>query len=643
MRAHTITAFVGIASLAIGWGVGRLGPGSSPTNFPPPQSRTDAGAAAAGTKSGDAPPELVDIDPATQTGRALTALLTASRQPNYQLRYRDSILAVSRLGPGDIQAALAFAKRSKRNEDRRLYPMIIARWAETDPKAAATFALAEKGSFQGWQRQSAISSSAAEWARRDPAAAKAWALGLEDPADRSIVAGAVASGMVAADPDGAFAWLQALPQDNRTLGAYSDFFRQWSTVDPLAASRKVLSLPFGEMRINAMTSIAASWADSDPTAALGWARSISETGARNRMLATVIGQWAATEPLLAAEAASEFPAGSIRNDALGNIITYVGLKDIDAAISLANEKLIGNARNNSLRNACQRLSYENPGGAAKIAIAIPEGPERDQAIGETMRNWASQSPADAMAFIEANLPEGTSRKNALSAAINGWAQIDPKAALEFTLKNGTDKPDEIVGRATSWASLDAAGALAWAKAQKDGPTKALVIAGAIAGMTGNDPDRAKELATPQFLASIPDDTRSNLTRSIANELASNDPVAAADWAASLSDPKARAGAFGATGGAWAAFDPVAAAAWLDKLPAGGDRDSATSSYARAVISSDPEGAAAWAVTIQDSGRRINTVTEIFNQWTGRDKPAATAWLQATPSLSAAEKQALLPK
>ena len=238
------------------------------------------------------------------------------------------------------------------------------------------------------------------------------------------------------------------------------------------------------------------------------------------------------------------------------------------------------------------------------------------------------------------MTDNPTRDASMNAALEGWVNIDPKAALDFSMNSGNTKPDDITRRVTAWASNDPTSALAWAKGLSDSPAKNSAIAGAVGGLALTDPERAMPLVTPQLLGSISDDARRALGNIIASKL---EPTNAADWASKLADPLARESAYRTTGETWAKADPVAAAAWLEKLPEGQDRDWSTASYARVVQSTDPEGAAAWASTIRDPREREGVITDVTRNWLNSDKKAATAWLQATTALSPEAKARLLPK
>src|SRR5207244_10853710 len=129
----------------------------------------------------------------------LSGLLAAMQQTNdSRRRYRGVYSAVDKIGPEDIQAALDLVNKRKSYEQRFIVPLIVARWAEFDPQAAAADALGMKGGDR-WARDSALSSATSEWARKDTTAAKAWALGLPAGKDLQTAVAGVAAGLVQMD------------------------------------------------------------------------------------------------------------------------------------------------------------------------------------------------------------------------------------------------------------------------------------------------------------------------------------------------------------------------------------------------------------------------------------------------------------
>lgn len=199
MKTPILITIACVGCLGLGWAVGRLDSGG-PASAKDGESAAKGASISSGADSRNGEAEGASGgDAAMRSARALSTLVAASRRGGSGDSYREALFAIRELGPGDIQAALKFAGRSRRSDAAYLIPEIIAHWAKTDPKAAAEYSLGIKD-VQPSQRLRAIGSSAAEWVKKDPLAAKEWVRNMESMADRRTANTGIATGLLAADP-----------------------------------------------------------------------------------------------------------------------------------------------------------------------------------------------------------------------------------------------------------------------------------------------------------------------------------------------------------------------------------------------------------------------------------------------------------
>src|SRR5206468_2258111 len=125
-----------------------------------------------------------------------------------------------------------------------------------------------------------------------------------------------------------------------------------------------------------------------------------------------------------------------------------------------------------------------------LAIALPVGDSRVNALQQALRNWARQSPAEATAFAEKELPPGADRDRTVREAVRMWAENEPQAALAWMAVRPEAKPDELRGVLQSWSSQDPTAALAWARQQPEGPARGAYLAGALGGLAAQNPQEA---------------------------------------------------------------------------------------------------------------------------------------------------------
>ena len=76
---------------------------------------------------------------------------------------------------------------------------------------------------------------------------------------------------------------------------------------------------------------------------------------------------------------------------------------------------------------------------------------------------------------------------------------------------------------------------------------------------------------------------------------------------------------------WAQADFNAVGIWLGKLPDSPDKDTAICTFAETVVELDPLAAATWAAEISDESSRNSTLRSTLDHWDRIDADAAKAW------------------
>jgi hypothetical protein len=149
--------------------------------------------------------------------RAESSLASLLRTPNEFQRAHDLYEAVSKMTPEEIAAAITTAQRLPAQDRNVLLPMLAARWAESDPRAAAQFALNFSDRNVGY----AVSRAALSvWAATDSQAALAWAQALPPGEQRSNAIYGVINALAKRDPASAMQVLGTLPKDRNSENAY---------------------------------------------------------------------------------------------------------------------------------------------------------------------------------------------------------------------------------------------------------------------------------------------------------------------------------------------------------------------------------------------------------------------------------------
>lgn len=167
---------------------------------------------------------------------------------------------------------------------------------------------------------------------------------------------------------------------------------------------------------------------------------------------------------------------------------------------------------------------------------------------------------DAASQWAGSISDPALREQALASLVRQYASDDPaKAAAWLTAQGPTaGNPAAIGAVAMEWAARDPAAAVKWMDALPEGPAKNEAWEDALRSWSKKDP-----MASSTYLSQMPagparDSAVSSLSRSIARE----DPDAAIQWANSIQDPAARETALVRSVQLWGSKNQSAAADWI---------------------------------------------------------------------------------
>jgi len=413
--------------------------------------------------------------------------------------------------------------------------------------------------------------------------------------------------------------------------------------------------------------LAAVRAEKDPAAAIEWASNL-DPAVRNEVLRTCLEKWIEREPLEVWKKvtggdpllSSPEVAGNSTNPITGVILTRLAKDDPKAAMKLILEskdhdavfdqggidamrlalpealasgklsaleayRLINSATGskanlglNVLPYIWQGLSAEQLASAAKEISAEPNERHYDTTLGGIASAWVKKDPAAAIAFITAIKDPGL-REEIYSGC--------------FTKRTGGKMNlSEMTGILESLPPEERA--LAYCSAMgRYGPPKPGEVS-----YSGVQPDPE---AAATLLSKLP--ASESLTRATtinAIQWGQLDPGSAVAWADQITDPAARAAAFGGAFEGWAFHDPFAAAEWLTRRKAGPERDAATLPVVRKLAQTNPASAWEWADSMGEGERQLQARTAALESWAKADPLAAqAAYQKLAPKLSreAAEK------
>ncbi len=598
--------------------------------------RSDAGAGA-GQKSADSSNPAGSGERgqfATMAGASdkESRFFSAFREQDDLKRTHDLVDAAAALSMEEIPGLIARIRAMPPDAREMLMPYAISRWAQMDPKAAGDYlvTLTDKNG-----RDRAMRYVMAAFVDQGVDAAKAWATSLPPGYHRTNAVQSLISSLAKRDPMKALAILQEMPAETRGYSLQT-VFGTWAQSDAPGAAAKVMEMPKGANRDGAIRSVASNWAQNSPVDAFAWAKDMQEKSQQTAAMQTVISQWAAVDSAGARTAALALPTGELRNNAVSTLISQIAGRSPDEAKALLEELPEGNARSAGVSALVNALAYTDPKAAAELVTQMPGDRRKGDAVSNVAMRFARSDTASALAWAETL--GGDQRNSAFSGIAYTWTQQDPKAAFDYYAKHEIMSADGfMVNQALrNWAQSDSTEALAWARTLPDGKLKDRALSTVVVSMADHDPREAAKM-----ISSLPASSQDDAAGNLAARWATNDPTAAAQWAANLPEGDARRMATRNVVATWAERDVAKTAAWLEKLPAGISRDGAVYEFSRQVTDKDPAGAAAWAGTIYDAAQRDTAMERIYRHWARTDQQGAVNFIANSPVISDAMKQRLL--
>ena len=194
----------------------------------------------------------------------------------------------------------------------------------------------------------------------------------------------------------------------------------------------------------------------------------------------------------------------------------------------------------------------------------------------------------------------------------------------------------LASLATTWASQDAAGAIAWINRLPPGDQRTQLQSGVVSALAQQSPREAAAYATQ-----ITDPkARDESLRNVAWRWSTADPASAAAWIATIPEGNVREHAAERVVADWMGYDPAAAGSWLATLPSGATRDRAAQAYVSKLAQDNPAKAAAAIDLFSNPSQRNAAIQTTARQWLTTDRPAAEDWLAGT-ALPADQKAQLL--
>jgi hypothetical protein len=537
--------------------------------------------------------------------------------------------------PRELQEAATQAQRVPLRYRKAYLTALAAHWATTDPKEALAFAskIADKE-----MSRVAIHAALTTWIDASTEQALAWLQENIGGSAKGFAWDAI-SVLQKRDPARAVAYMQGFPKGKVQPYSYESTFEAWTRSDPQAAATGATNLTPGEVRQAALGYVAAVWAASDPKAALAWVSGIPEARVRDELKSKVLGKWLEkdSDSLLDWARQSGDSALQVRIEKM----VWSSLTSSDPAEARRRAMALpeGDEKKRVLTTMALQRAYQNIEDAIGITALLPSDAQAETKV-EIVRTLSRGGIRDPRSFCDLalTLPPGDERVQALSSAMQKWASSAPREAATWLEQTGQLASLPLVARtiAGSWAGNDLSAARTWVN-QLPEEVRQQAMPSIVSAVLANSPTEAAEL----FANELSPRQQEGASWWLAGNWARQDFDAAARWAQNLPPSLAQQNAMGSLATVLAEKEPAKAAAWLDQLAAGPGRDAAVEKFSWAVKDRDPVGAIAWAASLSDATKRVKQIEGLARNWMAYDAAAATQWITTTSDLSDEAKRALL--
>ena len=403
---------------------------------------------------------------------------------------------------------------------------IVFAWAETEPVAAAEYALTIS---EANDRRNAISNIASSWGARDFKSAWEWSRNIDGTDNRATAQGSLLSSLAYQNPE--------------------DVLEYFSLIDDTKVRRKIAE--------DVMRNVARN----DPESAFRFASDSFPEPFRTRAVSSVVKTWALDDPEAAFQIAiADMPIGQSRAGAIGYTLNQLSQRDFDRAIQLLGEVDPVGTRDSVLSSLSYQLVENDLEKSRTLAESLPAGKIRAEFFSRIAEQMVKTEPRAAAEYALKKTKSEGDVFYGLNSVLGTWASSDPADAIRWTIQNTDDEmmKKTIPGLAGRWAKIEPDGVIEWAGELPEDPMRAKVFTEIVSNIAQND-----IVAAADFLDGLPKNADRDVAISrFASTVARVDPNAALIWADEIADEDARDRSLEQVARDWHRNHPAAAERWL---------------------------------------------------------------------------------
>jgi hypothetical protein len=366
--------------------------------------------------------------------------------------------------------------------------------------------------------------------------------------------------------------------------------------------------------------------------ALQLAGTIKGDADRADFMRGVVEGMAARDPRAAANfALTELAPGALQADALRIALGKWGAVNARDAYAWAAENLDGPVKDEAIHSLVQGWAARSPQQAARWFVET--GSTSQPLLAALLSGWAAKSPKEAARWAEA-LPHAANREAGRLLAAREWAAQSPEEAVAHYKQPARDLAGVL---ADIWGTANPAAAAKWISELPAGPARE-EAAGTLATVwAASDINAAVKWSTGLADPAA----RAAAIEHLATTWGAIDPDKAIAWLQTQPPELRDRGLIGAYN-SWAGTDPAGLADWITQLRDAAQADVARRSLAEVYMAEDPAAALELALGMSPTNQP-DQAGRFFRAWLRRDTAAAHTWLQENWTALPAATQARLAK
>jgi hypothetical protein len=345
--------------------------------------------------------ELTATEPELDRARKLVTPEQLQSQETISEKAKDPFLAEARQRASEDPEAAMQWLQSQHSGSERLRGMleVVALWAADDSESALLWL---ESNAQGLARLETLNNGVELWAERNPTAASEWIDGMANDGSKVTAAKSLAATWVQTQPEQATAWVAGLPAGKIRDEAAAALAESWAQQDPEAASLWA----FAEAEFNGNTELLVStiqtYTREAPEEAEALLREMAEAADAPVVLTSHVLARAEANPAATAEWLANMSSDdSIYSPEHANGLMQVWAEsDSIAASEWLSQQPQGKQRDAAVYGFSESIQRFEPEAAAAWANTISDPDRRVMRLTESVNNWASTQPAEALEWVK---------------------------------------------------------------------------------------------------------------------------------------------------------------------------------------------------------------------------------------------------